>query len=214
MVDYMNNFTKRLSPESSALLLVDYQPQMLAGVAHHDRTKIRDNVLGLAKGASLFKIPTVLTSINQDGFGGKFFPELTELFPQSKLIDRVSSPTYDALDDPVVLEALKKTGRKQVVVSGLWTSICFAFTALHCLKEDYQVFGVMDTAGSESLEAHEAGVSRMIQAGVIPTTWMQIVFEWLNDWRNPLAADASKIFAKHNAFFDKAGSYYASLSSK
>ncbi len=152
----------------------------------------------------------MLSSINQDGFGGKFFPELAELFP-GRLIDRKASPTYDALDDPAVLAALKATGRQQLVVSGLWTSICFAFTALHGLREGFQVYGVMDTAGSESLEAHNAAVQRMIQAGAIPATWMQVVFEWLHDWANPLAGKASELFAKHNAFFDKAGSYYASF---
>lgn len=205
---------ERLRPETSVLLLVDYQPQMLAGVEALDRTHIRNNVFGLAKGAKLFKIPTVLSSINQDGFGGKFFPELTELFPESKLIDRKQSPTFDALDDHAVLEAVKMTKRRQLVVTGLWTSICFAFTALHGLREGFQVYGVMDTAGSESLDAHSNGIKRMVQAGVVPTTWMQAVFEWMHDWANPLAAEATKIFSEHNAFFEKAGSYYATLSKK
>ncbi len=208
----MNENIQPLTPENSALLLVDYQPQMLVGVEYHDRTHIRNNVLGLAEGARLFNIPVVLSSVNQNGFGGKFFPELLGMFPQSKLIDRTATPTFDALDDPAVLSALRQTGRKKLVVTGLWTSICFAFTALHCLREGYDVYGVMDAAGSESKEAHDAGVSRMIQAGVIPTTWIQVVFEWLHDWNNPKAGDAMKIFSAHNGYFDKAGSYYASLS--
>jgi nicotinamidase-related amidase len=209
----MDETIQPLDPSKSALLLVDYQPQMLAGVEYHNRTHIRNNTLALAKGAKIFDIPTVLTSINQDGFGGKFFKELADLFPNS-LIDRAKMPSFDALDDEAVLAALRKTGRKQLVVTGLWTSVCFGFTALHCLREGFLVYGVMDTAGSESREAHNAGVKRMVQAGVIPTTWMQIVFEWMHDWSNPKAGEVMGLFSEHNAFVDKAGSYYAALTKK
>ena len=208
------DFAQPLKPDTSMLLLIDYQPQMLVGVEALDRTQIRNNVFGLAKGARIFNIPTVLSAINQNGFGGKFFPELLGLFADSPIIDRTTMPSFDALDDPAVLAALKKTGRKQLVVTGLWTSVCLAFTALHALREGYQVYGVMDATGSESLEAHNNGIKRMVQAGVIPTTWMQVVFEWLHDWSNPKAMDVLKVFGDHNGFFEKSGAYYADLTKK
>jgi nicotinamidase-related amidase len=206
-----NRFIQPLKAENSVLLIIDYQPQMLLGVESHDRTLIRNNVTALARGAKLLSVPTVLTSIGQDGFSGKFFPELLEIFPDIKLIDRTKMPSFDALDDSLVLDAVKKTGRKQLLVTGLWTSMCFAHSALHGLREGFQVYGVMDTAGSESLDAHNIAVNRMIQAGVVPVTWMQVVAEWLHDWAHPRGGDVAKLYGEYNAFFDKAGSYYASL---
>lgn len=206
-------FTVPLKAETSVLLLIDYQPQMLLGVESHDRTIIRNNTLALAKGARLLGVPAVLSSIGEKGFGGAFWPELKALFPDSPLNDR-KVPTFDALDDPDVLAALRRTGRPQLVVTGLWTSMCFAFTALHALREGLQVYGVMDCAGSESLDAHNHALHRMLQAGVVPTTWVQVVAEWVHDWANPKGAEVQKLFSEYNAFFDQAGSYYRRLTVK
>jgi nicotinamidase-related amidase len=201
-VEVENRFIQPLKAESSVLLLIDYQPQMLLGVESHDRTLIRNNIMALAKGARLLEVPTVLTSIG--GENGRFFPELTELFPNTDLIDR-KLPSFDALDDTEVLEAVKKTERTQLVITGLWTSICFSFSALHGLREGFHVYGVMDTAGSESLDAHNVALQRMIQAGVVPTTWEQVICEWFHDWANPRSGDVAKLVGEYN------GAFYASL---
>jgi nicotinamidase-related amidase len=117
-----NSHIQPLEAKSSVLLLIDYQPQMLFGVESHDRTLIKNNVLGLAKSAQILGVPVVLTSIGEGGFSGKFFPELLEMFPKNELIDR-TVPGFDALDDPAVLKAVKKTGRSQLVLTGLRTSM-------------------------------------------------------------------------------------------
>ena len=160
---------------------------------------MKNNVIALSKGAKILEVPTILSSISSQS-NGPFLPEITNLFPDQKVIER-GDLTFDSFTNPEVDEAVRKVGRKQLVMSGLWTSICFANTALHGLRSGYDVFGVMDTAGSESREAHDMAVQRMIQAGVVPTTWQQVVFEWMKDWANPKAQQLIKeVYSVHNGF--------------
>jgi len=189
-----------LDAKSSVLLLIDYQPKMLYGVESGDRTLIHNGVLALAKGAQILNIPTVLTTIGAK-MNGPFVPEIVEMFPNTRVIDR-KVPGFDAFDDPDVLGAVRQTGRKQLVLSGLWTSMCFAFTALRGVREGFDVFGVMDVAGSESPVAHDTAIKRMIQAGVVPCTWMQVVSEWMNNWGNPKAGELVKsVYSKYSGYF-------------
>ena len=195
-----NRFFQALDAKKSVLLLIDYQPKMLYGVESGDRTLIQNSVLALAEGAQILNIPTVLTSIGEK-INGQFMPEIVEMFPDTHVIAR-KMPGFDAFDDQEVFSAVKQTGKKQLVLSGLWTSMCFAFTALRGLREGFDVFGVMDAAGSESLDAHNTAVQRMVQAGVVPCTWMQTVSEWMNKWNNPKAGELVKnVYSKYNAFF-------------
>jgi len=195
-----NKSFQPLDANNSVLLLIDYQPKMLYGVESSDRTLIQNNVLAIAKGAHILNIPTILTSIGEK-INGQFMPEIVEMFPDTHVIAR-KTPGFDAFDDPEVLSAVKQTGKKQLVLSGLWTSMCFAFTALSGLREGFDVFGVMDVAGSESLDAHNTAIQHMIQAGVVPCTWMQTVSEWMNNWNNPKAGELVKnVYSKYNAFF-------------
>jgi nicotinamidase-related amidase len=195
-----NKFLQPLDSENSVLLLIDYQPKMLYGVESGDRTLIQNNVLALAKGAQILNIPTVLTTIGEK-INGQFMPEIVEMFPKTRVIGR-KVPGFDVFDDPEVLSAVKQTGKKQLVLSGLWTSMCFAFTALRGLREGFDVFGVMDVAGSESSEAHKTAIKRMTQAGVVPCTWMQVVSEWMSNWGNPKAGELTReVYSKYSAFF-------------
>jgi nicotinamidase-related amidase len=195
-----NKFTRLLDAKTSVLLLVDYQARMVYGIESHDRTYLKNNVIALAKGAQVLGIPTILTTINAKN-NGPFLPEIVEMFPKSPLIDR-TLPGFDAFNDKELLDAVKKTGRKQLVISGLWTSMCMSLTTLHGLREGFDVFGVMDAAGSETLYAHEMAVHRMIQAGVVPCTWMQTVSEWMNNWQNPKAGEMyMKVYRGFSGFF-------------
>jgi len=188
-----------LRADESVLLLIDYQPRMYYGVEGADRTMIANNALALAKAARVLEVPTILTSIGEGG-NGAFTPEIAQLF-DAPVIER-ETPGFDALADDQVLGALKATGRSQVVTSGLWTSMCFSFTALHALREGHQVFGVMDAAGSESAVAHETAIARMTQAGVVPCTWLQVACEWMDNWANPQAgALVEEVFRVHNGYF-------------
>lgn len=189
-----------MEAKNSVLLLIDYQPKMLYGVESGDRTLIQNGALALAKAAQILNIPVVLTSIGEK-VNGPFTPEIVEMRPETHVIAR-KVPGFDALDDPEVLSAVKQTGKKQLVLSGLWTSMCFAFTALHGLREGFNVFGVVDVTGSESADAHHTAIQRMIQAGVVPCTWMQTVSEWMNNWSNPKAGELVKnVYSKYSAFF-------------
>ena len=191
-----------LKANTSALLLIDYQAVMLYGVESGDRTLIQNNVLALAKGAQILGIPTVLTSIGEKR-NGLFLAEIREMFPKVPVIAR-KVPGFDCFDDPDVSKAIKQTGKKQLVLSGLWTSMCFAFTAIRAVKEGYEVFGVMDTAGSESHIAHNMAVQRMTQAGVAPCTWMQVISEWMNNWGNPKSGElVEKVYSKYSGFFNQ-----------
>jgi nicotinamidase-related amidase len=108
-------------------------------------------------------------------------------------------PGFDALEDEKVAAALKKTGRKKVVLSGLWTSMCFAFTAIHAVREGFDVYGLIDASGDASDDAHEYGVERMLQVGVVPVTLLQVVSEWMHDWTNPKAdALVKEVYSKYD----------------
>ena len=195
-----NKLSKSLEAHSSVLLLVDYQARMFWGAISHDPTYVKNNVMALSKGAEILGIPTVLTTIGAKN-NGAFLPEIVEMFPDVPVIDR-KVPSFDAFEDKEVLDAVKKTGRKQLVISGLWTSMCMAITALRGLREGFDVFGVMDAAASESLAAHNMAVQRMIQAGVVPCTWMQTVSEWMGSWQNPKAGELyTKVYRAYSGFF-------------
>src|ERR1035437_3749236 len=186
-----------LTPENSVLLLVDYQSAMFDGVGSGDRTIIKNSAVAAAKAASILGIPTVLTSIYPEG-NGKFIKEITDIFPKLKVIAR-KLPSFDALEEEAVLTAVKATGHNKLVLSGLWTSLCFAFTALHALREGMDVYGLMDAAGDATKDAHKYGIKRMLQAGVIPITWETITSEWMHDWNNPKVPELKKeVYGKYD----------------
>jgi nicotinamidase-related amidase len=134
-----------LTDKNSTLVLVDYQPTMFAGVASGDKTIIRNAAYCAAKAASILAVPVVLSAINPQ-HNGSFVADVTKLFPGQEVFAR-AVPGFDSFEDVKTWNAVKKTGRKKLIVSGLWTSMCFAYTALHALREGYEVYGLMDAAG-------------------------------------------------------------------
>jgi nicotinamidase-related amidase len=187
-----------LTSANSILLLVDYQPAMFRGVCSGNRTLIKNSAVAAAKAAGILGVPAVLTSIYPNG-NGEFIQEITDQFPGLEVIPR-KIPGFDALEDETVATALEAAGRKKLVVSGLWTSMCFAFTALHGLRLGMDVYGLMDAAGDATNDAHKYGIKRMLQAGVIPITWETIASEWMHDWANPKAPELKKeVYSKYDA---------------
>jgi nicotinamidase-related amidase len=186
-----------LTPKNSVLLLVDYQSAMFNGVGSSDRTIIKNSAVAVAKVANILNVPTVLTSIYPEG-NGKFIKEITDIFPKLKVIAR-KLPSFDALEEEAVLTAVKATRHNKLVLSGLWTSMCFAFTALHALREGMDVYGLMDAAGDATKDAHKYGIKRMLQAGVIPITWETITSEWMHDWNNKKVTKLKKeVYGKYD----------------
>jgi nicotinamidase-related amidase len=187
-----------LTDKNSTLALVDYQAAMFKGVASGDKTIIKNAAIGAAKAAAILGIPVVLSSINPK-FNGEFIPEIASLFPGQEVFAR-KVPSFDAFEDEGNWNALKRTGRKKLVISGLWTSMCFAYSALHAVKEGLEVYGLMDAAGDSTPNAHKYGIQRMLQAGVIPITLESLVSEWMHDWGNPKAGKLVKeVYSKYGA---------------
>jgi nicotinamidase-related amidase len=187
-----------LTDKNSVLVLVDYQPSMFKSVSSGDKTIIKGAAISAARAAHILGVPVVLSAINPKAMG-EFIPEIATLFPNQEVFAR-KTPSFDAFEDEGTWNAFKKTERKKVVISGLWTSMCFAYTALHALKEGYEVYGLIDAAGDSTSDAHKYGVERMLQAGVIPITLESLVSEWMHDWNNPKAGELVKeVYSKYGA---------------
>jgi nicotinamidase-related amidase len=150
-----------LTPEGSVLLLIDHQPFQFANLHSHEPTMILNNVVGLTKAAKAFNVPTVLTTVTEDR-GGYLVKGVQEVFPRQKPISRT---TLNAWEDRRVVDAVKATGRRQLVVAALWSEICLAFPVIHSLADGYDVFFVTDASGGVSREAHDMAVQRMIHGG-------------------------------------------------
>ena len=176
-----------LTDKNSLLVLVDFQSTMFKGVASGDKTIIRNAAYCAAKAAGILKIPVVLSTINPKS-NGPFMEEVTRLFPGQEAYSR-KVLSFDAFEDEATWNAAKASGRKKMVISGLWTSMCFAYTAIHAIREGYEVYGLMDAAGDSTRDAHRFGIKRMLQAGVIPITVESLVSEWMHDWANPKAGE-------------------------
>lgn len=168
-----------ITPDNAVLAIIDYQPQMFFGVESHSRASITNNVVGLAKSAKLFGVPTILSSVETEGFSGNTMPALVDLFPEQEIIERSSMNSWE---DEGFVKAVKATGRKKLVISALWTEVCLAFPALSALGEGYEVYAVVDSSAGTSKEAHDVALQRMVQAGVVPITWIQFALELQRDW--------------------------------
>ncbi len=167
-----------LAPDNCVLMLIDHQPFQFAGLRSHDTQTIINNVVGLAKSAKVFGVPTLLTTVVERQ-GGVLIKQLQEVFPEQKPIDRTFINTWE---DARVVEWVKKTGRKKIVMAALWTEICLAMPAIQAIGEGYEVYIVTDASGGVSLEAHEVAIQRMVQAGAVPITWMVFPAELQRDW--------------------------------
>ena len=174
-----NSKHEMITPANSALVLIDFQPAMYQGVESHDRLSVFNNVQVLAKGGKLFGLPTVISTVAKDSFSGPFMPEVTDLFPDLEVIDRTSINSW--IDDSF-RKAVEATGRKKIVLAGLWTEACVAFPTLGLLSEGYEVYIPTDACGDVTPEAHERAVQRLVQAGAVPMNSLQFIFELQQDW--------------------------------
>lgn len=194
----MGKYTELLTPHNCALALIDFQPAMYFGVQSIDRLMIQNNSAALAKGAKLFKVPTILSTVAKDSFSGPLDPTLTDQFPKQKIIDRTS---INAWLDPNFRKAVEATKRKKIIVAGLWTEACVLFPSLDLLREGYEVYVPTDACGDISEEAHTRSVERLIQAGAVPITSLQWVFELQQDWARSATYDGvMEILKAHSPY--------------
>ena len=184
----MPNYLDLLTPQNSQLIIIDQQPQMAFGVQSIDRQTLKNNVVALAKAAKAFKVPTTITTVETEGFSGHTYPELLAVFPDNKIFERTSMNSWD---DQNVRDALGANGRKKIVVAGLWTEVCNLMFALSAMKEGgYEIYMVADASGATSADAQKYAMDRMVQAGVVPVTWQQVLLEWQRDWARKETYDA------------------------
>lgn len=183
-----------LTPDNCVLIMIDHQPFQVAGVRSHDTQTMINNAVGLAKGAKVFGVPTLLTTVVEDR-GGLVLKQLQDVFPDQKPLDRT---TINSWEDPRVVDWVKKTGRKKLVLAALWTEVCLALPAIHALGDGYEVYIVTDASGGVSLEAHEVAIQRMIQAGAVAITWLVFISELQRDWaRAETAGGVAEILVDH-----------------
>ena len=181
-----NGLNALLTPTESVLILIDHQPFQFANLHSHEPMMVVNNVIGLAKAANIFNVPTILTTVVEDR-GGKLIKGLQAIFPDQKPIDRTFINTWE---DARVVEAVTKTGRKKLIMAALWTEICLAMPAIQAAGEGYEVYAVTDASGGVSAEAHEMAVLRMVMAGVVPITWLAVASELQRDWAREDTAKA------------------------
>lgn len=189
-----NGLHALLTPEESVLALIDHQPFQFANLNSHEPTMVVNNVVGLAKAAKVFDVPTILTTV-LEGRGGHLIQALQDVFPEQKPIDRTF---INAWEDQRVVDAIRATGRKKLIIAGLWTEICVAMPAIQAAGEGFEVFVVTDASGGVSAEAHDMAVRRMVQAGVVPITWVAVAGEWQRDWaREATVPGLAKVQSQH-----------------
>lgn len=195
-----------LTRDNSVLLMVDYQPQFVFSVQSIPVVELINNAVGLSKAAKAFEVPTTYATISAQNFGGPLFRQLTDARPELTPVDRTS---IDAWQDPRVRAAIAATGRKKLLVSGLWTDSCVTLPVLSALKDGYEVYVVVDASADVSRESHEMAVQRMIQAGAVPVTWMAVMLEWQGDWaRGNTGAQVQKIAQEHGGAWGQGIDYH------
>ena len=185
------HFQEILTPANSQMIFIDQQPQMAFGVQSIDRQTLKNNVVGLAKAAKAFNIPTTITTVETGSFSGHTYPELLNVFPSNPLLERSSMNSWDDQNVRDALAANVAKGHKKIIVSGLWTEVCNTTFALSAMDDaGYEIYMVADASGGTSLDAHNYAMDRMVRAGVVPMTWQQVVLEWQRDWAHRETYDA------------------------
>jgi nicotinamidase-related amidase len=188
-----------LDPKNAGLVLVDFQPQMTFAAQSINGQTLVNNAVGLARSAQIFGLPTVLTTCAAESFAGPTYTQLTDVLPDARPIDRT---TMNFWEDPAVRRVIEATDRRKWLLAGLWTTACIAFPAIQMLQAGYEVYVVADACGDVSGAAHDLAIQRMIQAGAVPMTWIQVALELQRDW-----ARQDTYEAMMHLMMDHGGSY-------
>jgi nicotinamidase-related amidase len=184
-----------LTPDNCVVTIIDLQPQMLFGVSNFDRQSIINNNLVLAKAARVFDVPVVLSTVETKDFSGHMWPQIKAVFPHQSPIERSSMNSWD---DQNFVAAVEKTGRKKIVLSGLWTETCVALPTVQAIHDGYEVYVVEDCCGDVSQLSHDNAMKRVIQAGAKPVTALSVMLEWQRDWANRDTYDAVMDIVKNH----------------
>ena len=182
-----------LDPADTVFLMLDHQSGLLQTVKDVDISDLRRNTTTLGKLAALFEIPVITTASEPNGPNGPLIPEIHEAAPHAMYVSRKGE--VNAWDNPDFVNAVRKTGRKTLVMAGIWTSVCVMFPALDAKAAGFTVYAVMDASGDPSMMASQASLARFAQGGVIPTTTNSILSEVHRTWNRPDWQELAKLYA-------------------
>lgn len=168
-----------LTPDNCVVTLIDLQPQMLFGVSNFDRQSVINHNVALSKAARVFGVPVVLSTVETKAFSGYLWPQVQAVFPDQTPIER---STMNAWDHDSFRAAIEGSGRRKIVLAGLWTETCVALPTIQAIHDGYEVFVVEDCCGDVSPLAHDNAMKRVIQAGAKPVTALSVMLEWQRDW--------------------------------
>ena len=186
--------SERLTPENALLMLVDHQTGLMLGVHTIAPIELRNNVIALAKLAKIYGLPVILTTSASNGPNGPIMGELNDLFPDTDIIDRT---LINAWDDERIVNVVRKTGRKKIIMAGITTDVCLAFPATSATAAGYDVYAVLDASGTWNELVEHGAIVRMAQAGVITTNWVAVAAELQRDWKYKTAPDVAKLFGEY-----------------
>jgi nicotinamidase-related amidase len=176
-----------LTPDNCVVAFIDHQPQMLFGTSNFDRQSIINNTVALAEATRIFDVPVILTTVETKSFSGNMWPQLKAVYPDREPIERSS---MNAWDDRNFVAAVEKSGRKKLLLSGLWTETCIALPTIQALHDGYEIYVVEDCCGDVSQLAHDNAMRRVVQAGAKPVTALSVLLEWQRDWAQRETYDA------------------------
>jgi nicotinamidase-related amidase len=176
-----------LTPDNCVVTLIDLQPQMLFGVSNFDRQAVINNNVAISKAARVFGVPVVLSTVETKSFSGNMWPQVQAVFPNQVPIERT---TMNSWDDANFVAAVERSGRKKIVLAGLWTETCVALPTVQAIHDGYEVYVVEDCCGDVSQLAHDNAMKRVIQAGAKPVTALSVMLEWQRDWAEKDTYDA------------------------
>jgi nicotinamidase-related amidase len=176
-----------LTPQNCTVIFIDHQPQMTFGVTSIDRQTLVNNTVALAKAAKIFNVPVILTTVESKSFSGLMWPQILEIFPGKQPIERTSMNSWE---DKNFVAEVQKIGRKKLVIAALWTEVCLCFPAIQAMEAGYEVYAVEDASGGTSEVAHRNAMLRIVQAGGVPVSWVQVLLEFQRDWARRETYDA------------------------
>jgi nicotinamidase-related amidase len=190
-----NGKRERLTPENCVFAFIDHQTGLMNLVDNAKPVEFKNIVIGLAKTAKIHQVPTVITTSAETGPNGPFLPEVLALLPDAPVISRPGQ--INAWDNADFVEAIRKTGRRKIVMSGITTDVCVAFAALSAIDAGYEVYVVVDASGCQNADVQMASLMRMSNAGATMGTWFALSCELLSDWRHKTGAESAKLFIDH-----------------
>ena len=184
-----------INPADTLILLLDHQTGLFQTVKDIGVMELRANTIALAKLGALLKLPVITTSSVPDGPNGPPMPELKEAAPHAHYVPRHGE--VNAWDNEAFVKAVRDTGKKTLIMAGVWTSVCVMFPALDATAAGFKVYAVMDASGDPSEMVSRTTLARFVQGGVVPTTVNAVVSEIHRTWNRPEAAELAQLYTMY-----------------